>query len=327
MKSAAGRISVAMFVILAVSLTATAATPTLDTDVEPRGTAYLVFELHGGQWQDAEKDYADGGYEDGFMCWAAVASNMLAWGGWNEGTGLADEDAVWEHFQTHWVSGGGDPWFAILWWFQGGDKGYPKRDVPGGGGFYPDLDIRDYVSGPHVGTRGVLERIRKNTVDGYVSGIRLTHPTVNFSHSVTCWGVNVDEETDEVIGIWITDSDDDPHGEPPRANYLRYFEVQTHGRRTHVQGYAHGKGTKAYIIDEVLGLAANPAKTPPDPDPDPIEAPESDDSTPAAPDEPESSQTARPLPMWPVLGIAMVPLGTCAWFLSRGRRQSQDWAA
>ena len=315
MKFATSWFSVVIFVFSAVSSRADAGTPTLDSDAQPRGTTYLVFELHGGRWHDAEKDYADGGYEDGFMCWAAVASNMLAWGGWNEGTGLADEDAVWEHFQTHWVSGGGDPWFAILWWFRGGDKGYPKRDVPGGGGYYPDLDIRDYVSGPHLGAKGALERIRTNTVEGYVSGIRLRHPTVNFSHSVTCWGVNVDDETDDVIGIWITDSDDDPHGEPPRENYLRYFEVQTHGRRTPVQGYANGKGAKAYIIDEVLGLAANPAR------PQPAATDETDQPPPPPAEGYELPETVRSFAVWPAVAIALAPLGMGAWLLPR-RRQS-----
>ncbi|HDZ20138.1 hypothetical protein LCGC14_0016920 [marine sediment metagenome] len=315
MKATTSWFSLAMFVIFAVSLKAVAATPTLNSDAEPRGTTYLVFELHGGRWHDAEKDYADGGYEDGFMCWAAVASNMLAWGGWNEGTDLADEDAIWEYFQTHWVSGGGHPLFAIIWWFRGGDRGYPKRNVPGGGGFYPDLNIRDYVSGPHLGAAGALDRIRKNTVEGYVSGINLRHPKVNFSHTVTCWGVNVDDETDQVIGIWITDSDDDPNGEPPRANYLRYFEVETHGGRTHVQGYSHGRGTNAYIINQVLGLAANPAR------PQPVAA---EEPAPAPAEEPESSQTTRSLSMWPALGIALTPLGACVWFLSRRRRQGQD---
>ena len=233
--------------------------PTLEDDATPRGTTHLVYELYGGTWHDAEKDYADGGYEDGYMCWAAVASNMLTWGGWGEGGEFADEDAVFDHFQVHWISAGGDPLFAVTWWFSGHDKGYPQRDVPGGGGFYPELNSRDFMRGPYLGHRGVLDRIRSNTLDGYVSGIRVTHPTVNFSHSVTCWGVNVDPETDEVIGLWITDSDDDPNGAPPRENYLRYYEVAVIGGKTYVQGYVKGEGTKAYIIDEVLGLSANPA--------------------------------------------------------------------
>ena len=309
----------AMFVIFAVSLPAPAETPTLDTDARPSGTTYLVYELHGGTWHDAEKDYADGGYEDGFMCWAAVTSNMLAWGGWNEGTDLADEHEVWEYFQTHWVSAGGHPWWGVLWWFYGIDDGYPARDVPGGGGFHPELNIGHYVSFPYVGTAGVLDRIRTNTIEGYVSGIRLRHPTVNFQHSVTCWGVNVDDETDEVIGIWITDSDDDPHGEPPRENYLRYFEVAMYGGRAHVQGYADRNGPVTYFITGVFGLAAHPAR--PEPAPADEIGPATDAPAPA--DETESPPATWSLPIWPAVWITLALLGVCIGLLTLRQRQSQ----
>jgi len=231
-------------------------------DATPRGTAYRVFDLHGGQWQDAEKHYSDGGFTNGHMCWGAVASNMLTWGGWNEGTGLANIDEVWEYYQKHWISAAGDPVHAIKWWFRGGNRGYPIRKAPGGG-FFPNLDPRDYISGPYEGTELVLEQIQKNTIEGYVSSIRMIHPKERVPHTVTCWGFNANDKTGDIIGIWITDSDDDANGAPPRPSRLRYFEVKTRDGVTYIQRYARGKGTKAYFIDEVLGLAANPARKQP----------------------------------------------------------------
>jgi hypothetical protein len=253
------KLSALVVVFLMASGVAQAQTqPTLERDGQPQGETYLVFELYGGRWYDAEKDYADGGYEDGFMCWAAVASNMLAWGGWGTGEVFGDEDAAFEHFQHHWVSTGGDPYWAIVWWFDGGMDNDPNHDVPGGGGFHKDLDPNDFTRGPFVGTNGVLDHIRSNTMDGYVSGLAITHPRINFSHAITCWGVNVDPETDEVIGLWITDSDDDAMGAPPRRNFLRYFGVAEYDGLARLDGYAGAEGENGYIIHEVLGLAANP---------------------------------------------------------------------
>jgi len=189
---------------------------------------------------------------------------------------------------------------AIRWWLLGGMEDSGGRKAPGGGAFYADLDPYDYISGPHTGTHGVPERLRDNARDGYVSAVRVAHPKIDFWHSITCWGVNVDPDTDEVLGLWITDSDDDPMGEPPRENQLRYFEIEHHDGRTYVQGYAKGEGTKAYYIDEVLGLASRTSVT----DDESEEA--------AATTEPEQQTT-----MWASLtprsiaGIAMIAVGLC----------------
>jgi hypothetical protein len=299
-------------VLLACAMSV-AETPTLDTDATPRGTEVLVYELHGGTWHDAEKDFADGGYEDGYMCWAATASNMLTWGGWDEAGELADEDEVFEHFQTHWKSVGGDPFYAILWWFQGGMEDSGGRKAPGGGAFYPEITPWDYISGPHTGTRGVPERLRDLARDGYVCGVRVAHPEIRFWHSVTCWGVNVDPETDEVLGLWITDSDDDPMGDPPRKNYLRYFEIEIHDGRTYVQGYAGGEGTKAYYIDEVVGLASRTSVV--EDGPDEL----------VATAQPEQTEVLASLTPRSIAGIAMIIVGLCVVIaLARSRASAPE---
>jgi hypothetical protein len=313
------RLVAGVSVILGVCTMGVAETPTLDTDARPTGTEVLVYELHGGTWHDAEKDFADGGYEDGFMCWAAAASNMLAWGGWGEAGELADEDAIFEHYQDHWKSVGGDPYYAIRWWMLGGMEDSGARKAPGGGGFYPEARPRDYLRNSNLRTRLVPERLRDYARLGYVSGVRVAHPEIEFWHSITCWGVNVDPETDKVLGIWITDSDDDPMGAPPRENYLRYFEIKAIDGRTHVQGYANGKDAKSYYIDEVLGLAKKPDVIEPSPEPQAQALP----TEPSGKSEPLTA-APRALPLRAIAGAALIVLGAGVVVVIMRSRKVQD---
>jgi hypothetical protein len=66
----------------------------------------------GGTWHDAEKSPTN--EEDDLMCWAAAASNILAWTGWGypSGTSFANEDDMFGYYQDHWTDQGGIMEFA-----------------------------------------------------------------------------------------------------------------------------------------------------------------------------------------------------------------------
>ena len=105
---------------------------------------YFIYDQYGGTWHDANKTAAN--TEDDLMCWAAAASNILAWGHW--GTAVYNTtDLIFKHFQDHWTDAGGYPSWAWKWWFDGSPPPYNTAshpDVPGGGKFYPTLNFYDY---------------------------------------------------------------------------------------------------------------------------------------------------------------------------------------
>ena len=79
----------------------------------------------GGTYYDAEK--TPPGDSDDEMCWAAAASNVLAWTGWGDVASvdgadlhtINETDAIFKYFQTHWTDEGGWPIDAWAWWFSG----------------------------------------------------------------------------------------------------------------------------------------------------------------------------------------------------------------
>lgn len=76
--------------------------------------SYFVYDQWGGTWQDANKNYKD----DSLMCWAAAASNVLAWGKW--GTDTYDTaPKIFQHFKDHWTNNGGYSYKGWRWWFNG----------------------------------------------------------------------------------------------------------------------------------------------------------------------------------------------------------------
>jgi len=66
-------------------------------------TEYYLNTTYGGTWYDAEKSPTN--TEDDEMCWAAAASNILAWSGWASSESN-DPDATFQYYQDHWTDYG-----------------------------------------------------------------------------------------------------------------------------------------------------------------------------------------------------------------------------
>jgi hypothetical protein len=170
-------------------------------------STYLVFNQWGGTWQDANKTAAN--TEDDLMCWAAAASNVLAWGRWGTPT-YNTADKIFTHFQDHWTDDGAYPSWAYKWWMDGSPPPYSLSsvpDVPGGGNFYPQLTFSNYyVYGAGASLLSTIDGLMHQ---GYGVALNISNGGA-YAHAITCWGFEYDNSGGSVVytGIYVTDSDD-----------------------------------------------------------------------------------------------------------------------
>ena len=213
---------------------------------------YQIWDTYGGTWADADKT----GLDDTQLCWAAASSNILEYTRWGRVGGMTTTDDMFGHFKAHWNDQVGNPYYALDWWWDGtndnqGDTTWAQVDVPGGGGFYPTLNIdnsRRWVSESST----ALSALDAWLHDGYASAIAVSG---NMGHSVTAWGFAYDStDPDYYTGIYVTDSDDS-------VNALQYYDLVHTGSRWYLSGGYFGDGSTNYI-SEVCGLELNPVPVP-----------------------------------------------------------------
>jgi hypothetical protein len=176
----------AIFLLIGISGTAGATTWT--------GTVTAA-----GGWLDVDKHEHAG--DDGLLCWAASASNLLAYTGWDGGADLDDEDEIFDDFIDYWDNNVGNPTFAAEWWFTGvndhqGDTGWAQLTDTSHTGFYPTYFGANWHS-TYTSTR--LADIE--TYLGLDYGVSI-YVNAYGGHFLTVWGA--DATTGE---IWVTDSD------------------------------------------------------------------------------------------------------------------------
>ncbi|MBN2216326.1 MAG: proprotein convertase P-domain-containing protein, partial [Pirellulales bacterium] len=241
-------------------------------DVTPTGDSYLIYEEWGGTWCDAEKIPSDdgdlwptgyAGADDDWMCWAAAASNVLAWTGWGQVGGMTTCDDIFEYFQDHWTDQGGLMEYGWDWWFDGtndsqGWTGWSQVDVTGGG-FYLGENFDSYHHASYSTSSAV------SSIDTYLQngwGVAIGIYTSGGGHAITVWGVS--EDASGYTGIWVSDSDDSKtlSSAPDR---LRYYEVEYSGGRWYLQNFY---GSNSWYIGAVEALEqyANEQPTPPAPE-------------------------------------------------------------
>jgi len=219
-------------------------------DATPTGVSYMLYQAWGGTWVDAEKTPSD--TEDDLHCWAAAASNVLAWTGWGLVGGMTNTDQMFQYFQDHWTDQGGLMQFGWDWWFDGtndsqGWGNWAQVDVPGGG-FYLSEDFDSYFRSQENESMA-MAAIDDYLHDGYGTTIGIYGPG---GHAITVWGYNYNPSNpSQYYGIWVTDSDDTKYMEnaPDR---LRYYEVSYISGKWYLQDYY---GSDAWYIGLVQGLA------------------------------------------------------------------------
>ncbi|MCR5184414.1 MAG: IdeS/Mac family cysteine endopeptidase [Opitutales bacterium] len=190
-------------------------------------------------WYDFNKgeDY----FRDMGYCWAATASNILAW--WQDQyavpAGTPTGEAVWQTFRTAYTSDYGSlPKYAIEWWLTGnyakaGEHGWaqlmPGEGIPQGGYyreyFSGDRKLGDYLT---ESSNQNYTAMSNNLVSALNSGsgLALSLRKVGVSgwgHEITLWGVEYDASG--IKKLFVTDSDDAREGK----NLEGIFEVACDG--------------------------------------------------------------------------------------------------
>jgi len=105
---------------------------------------YFIYNQYGGTWHDANKT----GNGDSLMCWAAAASNVLAYENWGTAT-YNNETAIFQNITAHWSNNTGDMSWAWNWWFSGAYPPYNFASyptAPGGGDYYPGVNLANYFT-------------------------------------------------------------------------------------------------------------------------------------------------------------------------------------
>jgi len=179
-------------------------------------------------WYDAEKDNPN--FEDDDLCWAASASNILAWSGWDAGytakAGDGLEDSIFDFLEAETpLDKGGWQSYAWNFWFDGTQN-------PGGLGHFVGSEHTGYYSTAEYNAALVQEwddsdlDVAMDLAAGWLQddyGVGLA-VKANCYHAVTLWGIDTDE-AGEYVGVWITDSDNSAAGADPRPNTLNYYDV------------------------------------------------------------------------------------------------------
>jgi hypothetical protein len=198
-------------------------------------------------------------------CWAASASNILAFTGWDGGPTLSTGQQIYNDMKLHWSNLYGITAQAAEWWFTGDDGGYssPSASVtdamqnPGWTGFYSQALFSGASSGAYNPTNS-LSPIETSLLGGYATTVRIRVDNAAgqqvAAHYVTAWGVDVAANF-----LWITDSDDGLSG-------LRQYTWNT-------GGFLSGTYANWYITG-IWGLSNNTAGDDPTPRPGDTVVPE-----------------------------------------------------
>ena len=166
------------------------------------GSTYYGYDTWGGIAHDANKT----GAGDSNLCWAAAASNILDWAGYDTAA-YNNETAIFSDFESHWTNVGDLPKYGWYWYLYGvnnspGGSDWSQVDLAGGGNNWPSVPWSVYQE------QGVDSKAM-SAVDSFLHsgyGVTLAIYSSNGGHTLTCWGYDYD--ADDYQGVWVTDSDD-----------------------------------------------------------------------------------------------------------------------
>ena len=177
-------------------------------------------------WYDVNKTFSQD-FPDSQMCWAASASNMLAW--WQDHNPEYNDLAamntprggqkIFDTFKTAYDNDGGIQAYGILWYLQGdtNDEYLPPLTEEGKemGGYYGNAITQIYSELPiSLGLYDVREADSASIVSGFLKECIVEGYSVglgvygSISHAVTLWGIDYNEETQMIEKMYLTDSDD-----------------------------------------------------------------------------------------------------------------------
>lgn len=184
----------------------------------------------GDKTYDAKKLFNG---QDDELCWAFAASNAINY--WQDtksasgvqlpyGTPTGEPTSsyssdITQIFVDNWVNDGGEECSAFNWWFAGtvpSDPEYEGQLKPDaiGGGYWLGTPYADGLISTKVsfGARASDQALLFDTINEAVSNqFALTCGIYNDygAHAITLWGCELDENTNEISGLWVSDSDND----------------------------------------------------------------------------------------------------------------------
>ena len=181
-------------------------------------------------YYDADKS---DGSDDSQLCWAAAASNMLAW--WQQQYGMADfttsdvptgADDIFASFVGNWSNVSGREEYGLTWWLSGESSNesytaYYNENYKGStdvGAYYASHYTAAGMSAPvkEISMTGLTAtEIATAWADVYTDGGMLSlgvyrslnNGTLSAGHTLTLWGFATDA-TGRLTSITVTDSDD-----------------------------------------------------------------------------------------------------------------------
>jgi len=167
-------------------------------------SSYFVYDQWGGTWSDANKNWSG----DSNMCWAAAASNILAWDGYDTAT-YNTATLIFQYFKAHWTNAGSLPQYAWDWFLDGALppnwSGWSQVSVAGGNIWPAD----NFSSLYHQASSGNLMASVASFFQAG-DGVTLAIYTSGGGHCLTCWGYNYTNSSGVInyTAVWVTDSDD-----------------------------------------------------------------------------------------------------------------------
>ncbi len=178
---------------------------------------YYVFNPN--TWNVASYDANKTWQGDSNLCWAAAASNILAWDNWGTAT-YNTETSIFNYFKVYWTNVGSLPGYGWQWWFDGisgpGVTGWAQAS--GGGDFWPTVNINSVFHDFNTGN--LMADVDTYLHNGY--GVTLgIYTSGGAGHALTAWGFDYSGQGKNrtYTSVYVTDSDDN-------MTALREYSVQ-----------------------------------------------------------------------------------------------------
>jgi hypothetical protein len=213
-------------------------------------STYLVCDQSDVTAYDVNKSSTWSG--DDNMCWAAAASNILAWAGWGAET-YTTATSIFQYFTSHWTNAGSLPAVGWYWWLTGEELSTPSTwshvDVSGGG-FWSGVaffSVYDEEWG------GNLLAAVDNFFDSGYGVVLAIYTSAGGGHALTCWGYDTDADGN-YTGVYVTDSDDGV------TDLIYYAIIESTGGVYYLDDFSN---CDSWYIGGVEGLALNHAPLPP----------------------------------------------------------------
>ena len=188
-----------------------------------------------GTWKDVNKQNVYGD-PDALLCWAAAASDVLAWTGWRgwdskTSSYISGASDIYTRFVAAWPNAIGAAVYAYEWWMTdrsesvtGGHREFPTPGL----NFYPGVDpLKSWSGGVSSSVYYWLGNYIQNH-RGIVSNISVPSSSVGaYVHLLAVWGWDPD-----MGKIYLTDSDDG-------MTSLRVYSFYQYGSNVYIDDYSN----------------------------------------------------------------------------------------